>query len=234
MISNKKVLAVIPARGGSKGIPNKNIVPLLGTPLINWTIEAARSSRYIDRLILSSDHPHICEVAKTAGCEVPFTRHHELATDKAQTIDVILDALDRVPGFDLVVVLQPTSPLRSSSDIDRCLELLMEQDAHSAVSVTPVTEHPFLVYSMGSDTRLESYVKIDPARSLRRQDLPPAYSLNGAIYVAEVDWLRESRLFVSAETVGYVMLNEASIDIDVQRDLEDAARYLISCQHSQP
>ena len=110
----------------------------------------------------------------------------------------------------------------------------MEQDAHSAVSVTPVTEHPFLVYSMGSDTRLESYVKIDPARSLRRQDLPPAYSLNGAIYVAEVDWLRESRLFVSAETVGYVMLNEASIDIDVQRDLEDAARYLISCQHSQP
>ena len=233
MIKNKKVLAVIPARGGSKGIPNKNIVPLLGKPLINWTIEAARSSRYIDRLILSSDHPNICEVAKAAGCEVPFTRQDELATDEAQTIDVILDALDRVPGFDLVVVLQPTSPLRSSSDIDSCIELLMEHDAHSAVSLAPVTEHPFLVYSMGADIRLKSFLKVDPARSLRRQDLPLAYSLNGAIYAAEVDWLREYRLFVSDETVGYVMPKETSIDIDNQSDLEVAARYLISCQHSQ-
>jgi len=232
VIQNKKVLAIIPARGGSKGIPNKNIAPLLGKPLINWTIEAARSSRYIDRLILSSDHPKICEVAKTAGCEVPFTRQGELATDKAQTVDVILDALDRVPGFDLVVVLQPTSPLRSSSDIDSCLELLVEHDSHSAVSVAPVTEHPFLVYSMGPDIRLKSFLKLDPARSLRRQDLPPAYSLNGAVYAAEVDWLIESRLFVSAETVGYVMSNETSVDIDNRSDLEVAARYLISCQNS--
>ncbi len=226
------MLAVIPARGGSKGIPDKNIVPLLGKPLINWTIEAARSSRYIDRLILSSDNPNICEVAKAAGCEVPFTRQDELATDEAQTIDVILDALDRVPGFDLVVVLQPTSPLRSSSDIDSCLELLMEHDANSAVSVAPVTEHPFLVYSMDADIRLKAFLKVDPVMSLQRQNLPPAYSLNGAIYAAEIDWLREYRLFVSDETVGYVMPNETSIDIDNQSDLEGAARYLISCQHS--
>ena len=217
---------MIPARGGSKGIPNKNIVPLLGKPLINWTIEAARSSRYIDRLILSSDHPNICEVAKAAGCEVPFTRQDELATDEAQTIDVILDALDRVPGFDLVVVLQPTSPLRSSSDIDSCLELLIEHDAHSAVSVAPVTEHPFLVYSMDADIRLKSFLKVDPARSLRRQDLPPAYSLNGAIYVAQVGWLREKGSFTSEGAIGYVMPVGLSVDIDSKADLELAARCL--------
>jgi len=226
LIENKKVLAVIPARGGSKGIPNKNVVSLMGKPLINWTIEAASSSRYIDHLILSSDDECICSVAKAAGCNVPFLRASELATDDAKTVDVVLDAINRTPGFDLVVVLQPTSPLREASDIDNCLELLIAQGAATAVSVSESRDHPFLVYSMAADSRLDAFLKIDPSVSMRRQDLPPAYSLNGAIYVAEIDWLIASKSFVSLETVGYLMSREASVDIDEPSDLERARMYL--------
>ena len=226
MIENKKVLAVIPARGGSKGIPNKNVVALMGKPLINWTIEAASSCRYIDHLILSSDDERICSVAKAAGCNVPFLRASELATDDATTIDVVLDAIDRTPGFDLVVVLQPTSPLREASDIDNCLELLIAQGAATAVSVAEARDHPFLVYSMEADSRLDAFLKLGPTVSLRRQDLPPAYSLNGAIYIAEIEWLRATRSFVSPETVGYLMSRETSIDIDEPSDLERVRIYL--------
>ena len=232
MIENKKVLAVIPARGGSKGIPNKNVVSLMGKPLINWTIEAASSSRYIDHLILSSDDKCICSVAKAAGCNVPFLRASELATDDAKTVDVVLDAINRTPGFDLVVVLQPTSPLREASDIDNCLELLIAQGAATAVSVSESRDHPFLVYSMAADSRLDAFLKIDPSLSMRRQDLPPAYSLNGAIYVAEIDWLIASKSFVSPETVGYPMSREASVDIDEPSDLERARMYLSDRQNA--
>ena len=226
MIANKKVLAVIPARGGSKGIPNKNIVPLLGKPLISWTIEAAQASRYIDRLILSSDDPQICAVAESAGCEVPFTRQKALATDEAKTIDVVFDALDRVRGFDLVMVLQPTSPLRGVSDIDNSLELLIEKGVHSAVSVTRVRDHPYLVYAMDSDARMEAVISLDPSTSLRRQDLPPAFALNGAIYIADIAWLDESRSFISPETVGYEMPKSRSVDIDEETDLAVAEQVL--------
>ena len=226
MIENKKVLAVMPARGGSKGIPNKNIAPLHGKPLINWTIEAAQASQYIDRLILSSDDARICRVAESAGCEVPFVRRKELATDDAKSIDVVLDALEKVPGFDLIVLLQPTSPLRSTSDIDGCLELLVERSAYSAVTVAPAQEHPYLIYSMNAGGRLDPFIGAAQQASLRRQDLPEAYSLNGAVYVAEIEWLRKSRSFISGQPAGYVMPKLRSVDIDDQEDLELAAEYL--------
>lgn len=226
MIENKKVLAVVPARGGSKGIPNKNIAPLHGKPLINWTIEAAQASQYIDRLILSSDDARICRVAESAGCEVPFVRRKELATDDAKSIDVVLDSLEKVPGFDLIVLLQPTSPLRSTSDIDGCLELLVDQSAHSAVTVAPAQEHPYLIYSMDAGGRLDPFIGAAQQASLRRQDLPGAYSLNGAVYVAEIEWLRKTRSFISGQPAGYVMPKLRSVDIDDQEDLELAAEYL--------
>lgn len=226
MIENKKVLAVMPARGGSKGIPNKNIAPLHGKPLINWTIEAAQASQYIDRLILSSDDARICRAAESAGCEVPFVRRKELATDDAKSIDVVFDALEKVPGFDLIVLLQPTSPLRSTSDIDGCLELLVERSAYSAVTVAPAQEHPYLIYSMNAGGRLDPFIGAAQQASLRRQDLPEAYSLNGAVYVAEIEWLRKSRSFISGQPAGYVMPKLRSVDIDDQEDLELAAEYL--------
>ena len=226
MIENKKVLAVIPARGGSKGIPNKNIAPLRGKPLIHWTIEAAQGSQYIDRLILSSDDPVICESVEGTGCEVPFIRPAALATDDAKTIDVVVDAVDRLPGFDLVVVLQPTSPLRTSSDIDDCLELLVARCAPSVVSVAPVEEHPFLIYAIESGDHLRPFVSVPPDTSLRRQDLPPAYALNGAVYAADIEWLRTAGSFIATGAVGYVMTQLKSVDIDHQGDLERAAEYL--------
>ena len=157
---------------------------------------------------------------------MPFLRPAELATDDAKTIDVVIDAIDRTPDFDLVVVLQPTSPLREASDIDNCLELLIAKGAATAVSVSEARDHPFLVYSMAVDSRLDAFLSIDSSVSMRRQDLPPAYSLNGAIYIAEIDWLIASRSLVSPETVGYLMSREASVDIDEPSDLERAQMYL--------
>ncbi len=122
MIDEKKILAVIPARGGSKGVPRKNIRDLAGKPLIAWTIEAAKKSKYIDRLILSSEDPEIIAVAKSYGCEVPFVRKIELAQDDTPGIEVVLDAVQRCLGYTHVLLLQPTSPFRTHKHIDDLIE----------------------------------------------------------------------------------------------------------------
>ena len=120
-----KVLAVIPARGGSKGLVRKNILDLAGIPLIAWTIEAAKRSKYIDRVVLSSDDDEIMAVAKHYGCEVPFRRPSALASDDAASLDVLFHAIEKVPGYDYVILLQPTSPLRTFTDIDSAFEMMM-------------------------------------------------------------------------------------------------------------
>jgi CMP-N,N'-diacetyllegionaminic acid synthase len=223
MIGDARVLAVIPARGGSKGLPRKNLIPFLGRPLIAWTIEAAKGSRRIDRVILSSDDAEIIETAQGLGCEAPFVRPATLATDEATSLDVVLDAVDRTPGYDVVVLLQPTSPLRTAEDIDGVLDLL--EGADSAVSVTDATDHPFLVYRPGADGRLTAYAEAAPGASLRRQDLPPAWSLNGAVYAARVDWLRRERAFVRpGQTLAWPMPAARSADIDTLADLIEAER----------
>ncbi len=222
MINGNKILAVIPARGGSKGIKNKNITELAGRPLLQWTIEAAKKSRYIDRFVLSSDDPQIQMVAESLGCEVPFTRAADLATDEASTIDVLLDVLERVAGFDVVVLLQPTSPFRTSKDIDSCLELMMRDGAPSAVSLCPVQDHPALVFKLHSDKKIAPFVSSTPSQALRRQDLPAAFKLNGAVYIASIPWLIENKTFTAAEAVGYIMPENRSIDIDDAQDLSMA------------
>ena len=134
MIDGRSVLAIIPARGGSKGVPRKNIRPLGGKPLIAWTIEAAHRSAWIDRLILSSEDQEIIDTACAWGCDVPFVRPAELARDCTPGIDPVLHALKQLPSFDLVVLLQPTSPLRSAADIDRCIERCQRGGAPAAVT----------------------------------------------------------------------------------------------------
>jgi len=227
MIEGLKVLALIPARGGSKGIPQKNIIPLAGKPLIAWTIEAAKRSRYIDRLVLSSDCSNIQAVAREYGCEVPFNRFAELATDEASTMDVVLDTLKRITGYDILVLLQTTSPLRTTADIDGCLETLIQSKAPTCVSVKPANEHPYLSYRMVENGRLTPYAARLTGESLRRQDLPPAWCLNGAVYAAHIDWLRQNDSFISNETLGYVMPMERSIDIDTPSDLITAESSLL-------
>lgn len=220
------MLGLITARGGSKGVPGKNIYVVNGRPLIQWSIEAARASRYLDRLILSSDDSEIIDVAKRVGCEVPFRRDAALAGDDASSIDVVADALMRLPGYDIVVLLQPTSPLRTTADIDGAIELLVSSGAGSCVTVCRAAEHPYWMFRVGEDGRLSRFMDPPGGMPQRRQDLPPAWSLNGAVYVARCDWLLQNRTFLSSTTVGYPMPAERSLDIDTFEDLQELQRML--------
>ena len=218
MVNDRKVLAVIPARGGSKGVPRKNIRPLAGKPLLAWSIEAAGGSRYIDRLVLSSDDAEIIRVAREAGCEVPFVRPAELARDDTPGIEPVLHTLEMLPGYDYVVLLQPTSPFRTAADIDRCIETCAAKGAPACVSVTHPDKSPFWMYTLDGETRMTPILP-PPEGFFRRQDLPQVYALNGAVYVAETEWLLKNRTFITEETLGCVMSKENSVDIDTEQDL---------------
>ena len=220
MIQGKTVLAIIPARGGSKGIPRKNITNLAGKPLIAWTIEEANKSKYIDRLILSSEDKEIIQVAKEWGCEAPFVRPAELAKDDTPGIEPVIHAINTlVQKYDYVVLLQPTSPLRAVADIDGCIETCLSSRAPSCVSVTEVDQHPYWMYIMDEEkillTLLNQEVTIN-----KRQDLPPVYILNGAVYVAETTWLQQNQSFFNSMTKGFIIPKERSVDIDNGIDMQ--------------
>lgn len=219
MIDGRRVLAVIPARGGSKGLPGKHLLQAGGRALIAWTIEAARAATCIDRTVLSSDDEAIMACARAHGCDVPFRRPAELATDSAASIDVVLHAVDALPGYDVVVLLQPTSPLRGAADVDAACATLAASKAPACVSVAPVAQSPYWMYRLGDRGTLQPIAEL-PAGATRRQDLPEVYALNGAIYVADVAWLRRTRSFVTRETVAHVMPAERSVDIDTSADFE--------------
>lgn len=220
MINGKSVLAIIPARGGSKGVPRKNIRDLAGKPLIAWTIEAARKSAYIDRTVISSDDQEIIAVAKNWGCEAPFVRPADLARDDTPGIDPVLHALKELPGYDYVVLLQPTSPLRTEEDIDGCIARCEEKLASACVSVTEPAHHPQWMFTLSDADVL---LPISAQRGVRRQDLPDVYALNGAVYVARTAWLVETRNFLGEGAYGYVMPSSRSIDIDTEQDIAFAA-----------
>jgi N-acylneuraminate cytidylyltransferase len=218
MIRGKSVLAVITARGGSKGIPGKNLRVVAGKPLIAWTIEEARKSRLIDRLVLSSDDAEIIRVAKDRGCDAPFVRPGEYAEDETPGVEPVLHALSLLPFHDYVVLLQPTSPLRTAGDIDGCIEACAQGDADSCVSVTEAEESPYWMFLLDADRKLCPLLPSD-RRAARRQDLPAVYVLNGAVYVARSGWLRDQRSFLAGKPLAYRMPRERSADIDTERDL---------------
>lgn len=217
MIAGKSVMALITARGGSKGLPRKNIAELGGKPLIAWSIEAAQQSRFVDRTVLSSDDDDIIAVAKEFGCEVPFRRPAELAADHVATDPVIVHALEHVSQrFDYIVLLQPTSPLRLASDIDGCLALCEERGAPASISVSPVkpVEWMYRVDKIGALQPVVSGVVAS-----QRQQLPQTWAINGAVYVAQVDWYLRNRTFLTPDTLAWQMPSERSIDIDTEIDL---------------
>lgn len=214
-----KVLAIIPARGGSKGLPRKNVLDTAGKPLIAWTIEAALKSACITRVILSSDDAEIISVAKAHGCDVPFVRPDILASDDASTMDVILHALGQVPGYDYVIVLQPTSPLRSAQDIDAAFDKMITTNVSSCVSVCEVSETPYWMFSIRKNGQVERLINL-PKDIHRRQDLPKSYKLNGAIYIIETDTLQATNSFISDTTAAYKMDRRVSIDVDTELDHE--------------
>ncbi len=221
MIEGKKILGIIPARGGSKGVPGKNLRLLGGKPLIAWTIEAAKKSRYLDHLILSSDDLQIIATARQWGCEVPFVRPSALGQDDTPATEVLLHALEEIPGFDFLVFLQPTSPLRTSTDIDECIERCFFSASKSCVSLTESEKNPFWIFSLDDHCTM-SPLMAGTEMPARRQDSGKFYSLNGAVYVCDVERFLQRKTLISAETVGYVMPKERSVDIDTELDLKFA------------
>ena len=219
------LLAVIPARGGSKGILGKNIKLLSGKPLIAWTIDAAKQAQCIDRIIVSTDDPKIKEVAEKCGAEVPFLREAKFATDENSSIDLALDVAQKLPGFDWMLLLQPTSPLRTSSDIDDIFKFCQDHKVSSAVSVCESSEHPYWMYQKNESFSLHPFIS-DRPEITRRQDLPKAYCLNGALYLAKVDWLLKHHSFIGPQTLGFVMPRKRSIDLDTMEEWH-WAEYLI-------
>jgi len=218
MIQGEKVLAIIPARGGSKGVPRKNIRTVAGKPLIAWTIEEARKSRFIDRLILSSEDEEIIRIAREWECEVPFVRPSDLARDDTPGIATVLHALMEIQGYHYVVLLQPTSPLRGVEDIDGCIEMCVKDNLNATVSVTESEKSPYWMYTIDAGSRLVPILP-KPAGFDSRQTLPIVYALNGAVYVAEIGWLRSTKTFLMPETGAYIMPKTRSIDIDSEQDI---------------
>ncbi|GAI03486.1 unnamed protein product [marine sediment metagenome] len=221
MRKNQKVVAIIPARGGSKGVPRKNIRDLAGKPLIAYTIEAAKKSGYVDRLIVSTDDEEIATISKSYGVEVPFMRPAELATDEAPTLSVIQHAVKflEIEGskIDIVIILQPTSPLRGGARIDEAVKKLVGTGADSVVTVCKVKHHPFWSYTAKGD-RLYPFSE-EGINVSRHQDLPEVYALNGAVYVVRRDVLFDQNSLFGRDTRAIIMPYEESVDIDDYFDL---------------
>lgn len=220
------VLAVIAARGGSKSVPRKNIALLGGKPLIAWTIEAARHARSITRTIVTTDDAEIASVARAGGADVPFMRPRELAADDTPGVAPIVHAvewLDEHEGYrpDIVVQLQATSPLRTAADIDAAVKLLGERGASSVVSVTAVEHHPYWMKTVDGDGWVHDYVA-QAQPTANRQELPPLYRLNGAIYAASRQVLLSIGTWNTQRTAAYIMPFERSVDIDTAWDLSFA------------
>lgn len=209
MYKNKKTLALIPARGGSKGLPGKNIKQLLGKPLIGWTIEQALTSKYLDKVIVSTDDEAIASIAREYGAEVPFLRPAELAQDESPTMDAIYHAIDTFEGagenYDYLALLEPTSPLRGPEDIDKAIAKLVDnrEIADSLISLGEIAlEHPAISKRIDENGYATAFCDIKSSVT-RRQDLEKAYFPYGVIYLATVDSLRELGSFYQSKTLSF-------------------------------
>lgn len=228
MYKNKKILAIIPARGGSKGIPQKNLQDLGGIPLIAWTIKEALKSESIDRLILSTDNQKIAETAKSFGCEVPFMRPVELATDESSTLDVIEHAILQLEEqFDFLLLLQPTSPFRRVEHIEGIIEFAFKMNAKQAVSVSLVKKHPALMYQIVANSELEPIFSQEN-KLTRRQDLSPVHEIDGAVYFSEISAFLNFKSFKGPGAKAFLMKNYVNIDIDEPLDLEFARGLVVN------
>lgn len=222
--SSIRVLGVIPARGGSKGVPRKNIAPILDKPLIAYTVEAGLSSKKITKLIVSTDDEEIAEVARQFGAETPFMRPPELATDTALSLPVVLHALQEVEQsegqpYDIIVLLQPTTPLRTAEDIDAGIKLLLDSKADSVVSVVDVgAAHPFRMKRVLDDGRLINYIDQGFEDMRPRQQLPAVYIRSGALYIVRRDVLVTQKSMVGKDCRAYIMLENRAVNIDTEYD----------------
>ena len=226
MIQDKKVLAVIAARGGSKRLRRKNVLEAGGKPMVAWSIEAGQGSRYIDRLIVSTDDDEIMDIARRWNCDVPYRRPDGLAGDSARIEDALIHALDNIDDdFDFLILLQATSPLRTAADIDACLKFCDESGAPAAITVSEPMKSPYWMFRLDETGRM---LPLIDGVNVPIPDPPSTYVINGAVYVARVPWFRDQTKFFTAETLAYVMPPERSVDVDSEIDLLTARAILSS------
>ena len=228
MYKGKKILGLIPARGGSKGIPSKNIIEIYGKPLIQYSIECAKGSKYLDRTIISTDDTKIKDVAVKCGGDVPFMRPPELALDTSKTIDAVVHAINWLKEhgeeYDYLVLLQNTVPLRKPWHIDEAIEKLFASNEKSLVSVTEVDENPVLMRTINEDGTVHNLLNVNS--TMRRQDFPKFYRVDGAIYIQKLD--RDFGLNTSLNDgrLSYIIEERYSVDIDTYLDIRKIEYYL--------
>ena len=229
MFAGRRVLALIPARGGSKGLPRKNVAPLRGRPLIAWTIAAAAASAHVDDVVVSTDDDEISRAALTAGARLPFRRPADLAADKAHMTDVVAHALDTLADsgetYGWLLLLQPTSPLRTAAHIDAAFARLTASNGSAVVSVCEAEHSPQWMGELPPDGNMGSFGQRSAA-AVNRQELARFYRLNGAIYLSAVEYWRAQAGFLGPATYAYVMAPDESVDIDCALDLEVAGLLL--------
>jgi len=217
VIDGLRVLAIIPARGGSKGIPGKNLADVGGTPMLDLAVRCAQHSRYVDDVAVTSDDATILARAGSLPGVTIIHRPAELASDDGAMAPVVAHAANQCAPCDVIVLLQPTSPLREPSDVDGALELLMSRRVDSVVSVAAVATSPWWMYVVDDDGRMSPVLPKSSAAT--RQELPDVFAVNGAVYAVRTAWFLAASAFVDADTLAYPMPRERSIDVDTPADL---------------
>lgn len=221
MIGQYRVTALIPARGGSKRLPRKNVKLLGDKPLIAWSIETAKASKYIDRVVVSTDDEEIKQVSEQYGAEVPFLRPDDLSNDYASSFDVIKHAIKQLnieEKNNLIVLLQPTSPLRLVAELDGALEFFVANNAKGVVSVSEAEHSPMWSNTLPENYSLAEFIRPE-VQGKRSQDLPTYYRLNGSIYIYEVlSLLEKDKIFYDSGVYGFQTEKETSVDIDTALD----------------
>jgi CMP-N,N'-diacetyllegionaminic acid synthase len=227
MYKKRRILAVIPARAGSRGLPGKNILSFCGKPLISWTIAQARASKYLDKVLVSSDDKKIAAISVQCGACVPFYRPKRLARSTSNMIEVVIHALDflskKNEEYEIIVLLQPTSPLRTSRDIDSAIELFFKKKASSIISVCRCEHHPWWSAALSKTLRIKKFLVNTGELHRNRQVLPDFYRINGAVYVTDAHFFKKNRTFTAGKNAyAYIMPIERSSDIDSRFDFESA------------
>lgn len=221
MIGQYRVTALIPARGGSKRLPRKNIKLLVDKPLIAWSIEVAKACKYVDQVIVSTDDEEIKRVSEQYGAEVPFLRPDYLSNDHASSFDVIKHAIDFLTlskSNELIVLLQPTSPLRLVSEIDTALEFFVQKNAKGVVSISETEHSPMWSNTLPEDGCMSDFIRPE-VQGKRSQDLPKFFRLNGSIYIYEtLSLLEQSKIFFNENVYGFQTSLETAVDIDTGLD----------------
>lgn len=220
-----KNIAIIPARSGSKGLPDKNIKMLSGKPLIAWSIEAAISSGVYDEVMVSTDSEKYADIARSFGAKVPFLRSAEASSDTSSSWDavreVILKYQEFGQDFDTFTLLQPTSPLRSADDIKGSFDQMLDKNARTIVSVCETEDSPYTCNTLPESMSMQDFF-IEEYKNTRRQDLPNCYRLNGAIYLSKVDdFLKDGDIYAN-DCYAYIMDGQRSVDIDTDLDFKIA------------